>query len=91
LESFDYLVNGLKRLIESLQKKKLTDTWDDSFVIRETNVRYEIADTQRTEGDCHSIQRCAANAATATLHPAVFKDDSFIFQRCTLIAATVTF
>ena len=36
------LENGLKRLIESLQKKKLTGTWDDSFVIRETNAEYEI-------------------------------------------------
>jgi four helix bundle protein len=32
--------NGLKRLIESLQTKKLTGTWDDSFVIRETNAEY---------------------------------------------------
>jgi four helix bundle protein len=31
------LENSLKRLIESLQKKDLTGTWDDSFVIRETN------------------------------------------------------
>jgi four helix bundle protein len=38
------LENGLKRLIESLQKKRLTDTWDDSFVIRETNAQYEIRD-----------------------------------------------
>jgi four helix bundle protein len=40
------LENGLKRLIESLQDKKLTDTWDDSFVIRETNGGYEITDAQ---------------------------------------------
>ena len=26
--------NGLKRLIESLQSKKLIGTWDESFVIR---------------------------------------------------------
>jgi four helix bundle protein len=38
------LENGLKRLIESLQKKKLTGTWDDSFVIRETNAEYETRD-----------------------------------------------
>jgi four helix bundle protein len=38
------LENGLKRLIESLQNKKLTGTWDDSFVIRETNAQYEIRD-----------------------------------------------
>jgi four helix bundle protein len=36
------LENGLKRLIESLQKEKLIGTWDDSFVIRETNAEYEI-------------------------------------------------
>jgi four helix bundle protein len=45
------LENGLKRLIEALQKKKLTGTWDDSFVIRETNAEYEIADAPRTEED----------------------------------------
>ena len=39
------LENGLKRLIESLQKKKLTGTWDDRFVVRETNVEY------RTDGE----------------------------------------
>src|SRR4029077_4342479 len=31
------LENSLKRLIESLQKKDLTGTWDDSFVVRKTN------------------------------------------------------
>ena len=39
------LENGLKRLIESLQEKKLTGTWDDGFVIRETNTEY------RTDGE----------------------------------------
>jgi len=39
------LENGLKRLIESLQQKKLTGKWDDSFVIGETNVEY------RTDGE----------------------------------------
>jgi four helix bundle protein len=34
------LENSLKRLIESLQKKDLTGTWDDSFVIRKTNTEY---------------------------------------------------
>jgi four helix bundle protein len=43
------LENGLKRLIESLQRKKLTGTWDDSFIIRETNAEYEIKDV-RTDG-----------------------------------------
>ena len=45
LDSAAYkLENGLKRLIESLQNKKLTGEWDDSFVIRETNAEYEISD-----------------------------------------------
>jgi hypothetical protein len=38
------LENGLKRQIETLQNKRLTRTWDDSFVIRETNEVYEIKD-----------------------------------------------
>jgi hypothetical protein len=36
------LENGLKRLIESLQKKKLTDTWGDSFILRETSPSYTV-------------------------------------------------
>jgi len=43
------LKNGLKRLIESLQNKKLTGSWDDSFVIRETNEVYEITDALRQD------------------------------------------
>jgi four helix bundle protein len=31
------LENGLKRLIESLQKKRLTGSWDESFIIKEAN------------------------------------------------------
>jgi four helix bundle protein len=38
------LENGLKRLIESLQEKKLNGSWDDTFVIRETNVLYTVKD-----------------------------------------------
>jgi four helix bundle protein len=34
------LENGLKRLIESLQEKQQTGTWQDSFVIRESNTAY---------------------------------------------------
>jgi len=34
------LENGLKRLIESLQEKQATGTWQDSFVIRESNAAY---------------------------------------------------
>ncbi|MCE9614251.1 MAG: four helix bundle protein [Lentisphaerae bacterium] len=32
--------NGLKRLIESLQRKSAEGTWEDSFVIRESNAAY---------------------------------------------------
>jgi four helix bundle protein len=32
--------NGLKRLIESLQQKQLNGTWQDSFVVRESNAAY---------------------------------------------------
>lgn len=34
------LENGLKRLIESLQEKQQTGTWQESFVIRESNAAY---------------------------------------------------
>jgi len=40
------LENGLKRLIESLQKKKQTDTWDDSFIIQETSPSYIVNNTE---------------------------------------------
>lgn len=33
--------NGLKRLIESLQQKQLDGTWQDRFVVRESNAMYE--------------------------------------------------
>jgi four helix bundle protein len=45
LDSAAYkLENRLKRLIESLQEKKLTGSWDDSFVIKETNGEYAFTD-----------------------------------------------
>jgi len=31
------LENGLKRLIESLQRKRGEGTWEESFVVRESN------------------------------------------------------
>jgi len=37
------LENGLKRLIESLQEKQQTGSWQDSFVIRESNAAYGSA------------------------------------------------
>ena len=36
------LENGLKRLIESLQEKQQAGTWQDSFVIRESNAAYSV-------------------------------------------------
>lgn len=32
--------NGIRRLIESLQQKQLDGTWQDSFVVRESNAVY---------------------------------------------------
>ena len=44
------LQNGLKRLIESLQSKQKEGGWQESFVIRESNIAYrienEVADTK---------------------------------------------
>lgn len=34
------LENGLKRLIESLQEKQEAGSWQDSFVVRESNEAY---------------------------------------------------
>lgn len=34
------LENGLKRLIESLEKKRDAGDWDDSFIVRESNAAY---------------------------------------------------
>lgn len=56
-ERFDELVavafkleNGLKRLIESLQEKQQTGTWEDSFVIRESNAVYGSDEELRGDG-----------------------------------------
>lgn len=38
------LENGLKKLIESLQNKKLAGDWQDSFVVRESNAIYEAGE-----------------------------------------------
>jgi four helix bundle protein len=34
------LENGLKRLIESLQRKQGDNSWEDSFIVRESNAAY---------------------------------------------------
>jgi four helix bundle protein len=36
------LENGLKRLIESLQRKKQDDDWQDSFIVKESNAAYRV-------------------------------------------------
>jgi len=38
------LENGLIKLIESLQRKQLDGSWDDSFVVRESNAAYGTED-----------------------------------------------
>ena len=40
------LENGLKRLIESLQSKQREGGWQESFVIRESNTAYHVAETE---------------------------------------------
>ena len=35
------LENGLKRLIQSLQEKLEKQDWNDSFIVRESNIAYE--------------------------------------------------
>ena len=42
LDALAYKIeNGLKRLIESLQRKSYDGTWEDSFVLRESNAVYD--------------------------------------------------
>jgi four helix bundle protein len=41
------LKNGLLRLIESLQIKRETGTWDDSFIVRELNEVYGALSEER--------------------------------------------
>jgi four helix bundle protein len=40
------LENGLKHLIESLQSKQREGGWQESFVIRESNTTYQVAETE---------------------------------------------
>ncbi len=35
------LENGLKRLIQSLQEKREKQDWNDSFIVRESNIAYK--------------------------------------------------
>src|SRR5262245_53527935 len=46
-ESLDALAykleNGMKRLIESLQYKREQHDWEDSFILKESNIAYEAA------------------------------------------------
>ena len=36
------LENGLLKLIEKLQYKKISQDWDDNFMVKESNVIYEL-------------------------------------------------
>jgi four helix bundle protein len=38
------LENGIKKLIESLQYKRATGKWDDSFIVEESNAVYDRID-----------------------------------------------
>jgi four helix bundle protein len=38
------LENGIKKLIESLQHKREKGEWDDSFIVRESNIAYAKQD-----------------------------------------------
>jgi four helix bundle protein len=57
-EDFDALAfkleNGLKRLIQSLQEKQQTGTWEDSFVIRESNTAYGVSNETVIPSSQHS-------------------------------------
>jgi hypothetical protein len=57
-EDFDALSfkleNGLKRLIESLQEKQQAGTWQDSFIIRESNAAYSLSDEAAISSSQHS-------------------------------------
>ena len=45
-DAFSYkLENGMKRLVESLQRKQQTGDWNDSFVVRESNALYECSES----------------------------------------------
>ena len=47
LDAISYkLENGLIRLIESLEKKRDDNDWDDSFMIRESNTLYRVDEGQ---------------------------------------------
>jgi four helix bundle protein len=45
-EALDVIVyrleNGLKRLIESLEQKRDSGDWEDSFIVRESNAAYKV-------------------------------------------------
>jgi four helix bundle protein len=39
------LENGLKRLIESLERKRDAGDWNDSFIVRESNAAYNVKES----------------------------------------------
>ena len=38
------LENGIKKLIETLQRKRERGEWDDSFIVKESNAAYDKED-----------------------------------------------
>ena len=36
--------NGMKKLIESLQQKRRNGDWNDSFILKESNEKYDLID-----------------------------------------------
>jgi four helix bundle protein len=54
-ESWDVLAykleNGMKKLIESLQYKREDGDWEESFILKESNVAYGSATIRTTNGD----------------------------------------
>jgi four helix bundle protein len=52
-ESWDVLAykleNGMKKLIESLQYKRENNDWEDSFILKESNIAYGTTDPQHLD------------------------------------------
>jgi hypothetical protein len=73
------LENGLKRLIESLQKKRLTGSWDESFIIKERNGERAMEEWKdgrlggwkggRVTGDLRSIVPLFHSSNLPPFHP----------------------
>lgn len=47
------LENGLKKLVESMENKKADGSWSDTFILKESNVMYQIATDLNDEAIIH--------------------------------------